>query len=144
MRTDPKFGVVTLGSVGNAYLADVPKLADCRPGLKPTEYNVVVVMVEVPDAINGIYLPEGERERIGDAMQLGRIIAASPLAFNYDAIPESERPKKGDLIWFARFAGGLFTGRDGRSYRMIKDKDVMGVIPEEEEPVMEEEAKDIA
>jgi len=126
-----KLGVPTLGSVGDVYLEDVPKLEDCSPGIEPTEYNVVIIMAEVRDMAGGIYIPDETKERLVDACQVGRIIATSPVAFNYDRFPAGSTPKVGDMIWFARFAGGIFTGKDGKTYRLIKDKDVMAVIPPE-------------
>lgn len=133
-----KLGVPTLGSVGDVYLEDVPPLRDCRPGILPSEYNVVIAMAEVRNEIaGGILLADETKERLVDACQLGRIIAASPVAFNYDRFPPGQAPKVGDLVWFARFAGGLFTGADGRVYRVIKDKDVMAVIPPNMDPVVE-------
>ena len=61
----------------------------------------------------------------------GRVIEASPTAFNYDdfhkQFPELT-PKPGDLVWIARYAGGEMVGKDGRRYRIVKDKDVGGVI----------------
>ena len=64
-------------------------------------------------------------------MQVGRIIAMSPLAFNYDQWTENEtlRPKVGDIVWFARYAGALIEEAfDGQMYRIIKDKDIAAVI----------------
>ena len=63
-------------------------------------------------------------------MQVGRIVAMSPLAFNYEREwPADARPKVGDIVWFARYAGALIEcAFDGQAYRMVKDKDVAAII----------------
>ena len=79
----------------------------------------------------GILLPENvaEREKLGS--MFGRLVAASPLAFNYDAWPaEARKPAVGDAVIFAKYAGVLVKGSDGREYRLCKDRDVAAVIEE--------------
>lgn len=64
------------------------------------------------------------------AVQVGRIVAVSPLAFNFARWPENSIPPQvGDVVLFAKYAGGVFAGADGREYRLVKDKDITGVIP---------------
>lgn len=121
--------IETLGKIGDARLDLVPSLAECLPGLRPIEYNVVIAPAIAPKMIGSIVLPDESRESKGMAMQVGRVIAVSPTAFNYDNWPsEALKPKPGDIVWFARYAGGIFDGRDGREYRMVKDKDIGAVI----------------
>lgn len=71
------------------------------------------------------------------AMQLGRIIAMSPLAFGYERWPEDakdEKPKVGDIVWFARYGGALIEAAfDGEMYRLVKDKDIGAIIDEPKE-----------
>jgi co-chaperonin GroES (HSP10) len=126
--------VVNLGKIGDARLDLVPKLEECRPGLEPTEYNIVLAPAVMPERVGSILLSDQERERLGMAMQVGRIVAASPVAFNYERWPiDTYPPQVGDVVWFARYAGGVFEGRDGREYRIVKDKDIGAIIPEEEQ-----------
>ena len=127
-------GVLNLGKIGEARIDLIPPLAECKPGLRPTEYNVIVAPARVAKTlgVSGVLqAPDEYVETAEMAMQVGRIVAMSPLAFNYDAWKdnESERPKIGDVIWYARYAGALIESAfDGQMYRMIKDKDVAAVI----------------
>lgn len=127
-------GVLNLGKIGEARLDLIPQLSECAPGLRPTEYNVIVVPARVSSklGVSGqIHAPDEYVETAEMAMQVGRIVSMSPLAFNYDQWQDNEelRPKVGDIIWYARYAGALIESAfDGQQYRMIKDKDIAAVI----------------
>jgi co-chaperonin GroES (HSP10) len=124
--------IPNLGKIGDVALSDIPTLDECNPGLAPMEYNLVVVLPKAPETAGRnakIILTDETKERMQIAAQAARIVAMSPLAFNYDAWPDgAEKPKVGDVIWFARYAGGEFIGIDGQPYRLLKDKDCSAVI----------------
>ena len=132
----PTSGGFNLGKIGEARLDLVPSLEDCNPGFRPTEYNVLVAPAPVSDTMGALGLIKRTDQDIETeelAMQVGRIIALSPLAFGYERWPEEAahhwKPKVGDIVWIARYAGGLIERAfDGRSYRLIKDKDVGAVF----------------
>lgn len=125
--------VGSLGKIGEARLDLVPALEDCAPGIKPVEYNVIVAPAPSTegDKIGSIFLPDEAKETLDLAMQVGRIVAQSPLAYSYDKWPdEAMKPKVGQIVWFARYAGKEFEGADGKTYRILKDKDIGAVIEE--------------
>lgn len=126
-------GTFNAGKIGEARLDLIPSLDDCKPGLHPTEYNVLIATAAVAETmgVKGlIRRSDQDMETEQLAMQIGRIVAMSPLAFGYERWPEgAEPPKVGDIVWFARYAGGLIEAAfDGRSYRLVKDKDIAAVI----------------
>lgn len=127
---DRKSRVEQYGKISDKIFAYLPRLEDCRPGVAPKEYNVIVAPPVFPekDGNSSILIPEEVREKMEMAMQIVRIVATSPLAFNYDQYPPNAKPCVGDAVWIARYAGGEFEGKDGRVYRIIKDKDVGAVI----------------
>ena len=134
MSTSSNKSLPSLGKVGDIKLSQVPKLEDCNPGLHPTEYNIIIAPAEIDEKVGGIILADETRERMTDAAQVGRLVAVSPVAFNYERWPAGTNPPQiGDIIWFARYAGGTFEGQDGRSYRIVKDKDVAGTISDNSE-----------
>ena len=111
--------------------ARVPELSDCNPGLTPHEYNVVVAMqMAEAKTAGGIILTDATRETEGMAAQMGRLVSASPVAWTYDAeLANSDaNPEPGDIVMIGRYSGVLFTGADGKEYRMLKDRDVAGVV----------------
>lgn len=124
--------VANLGKIGEARLELVPQLSECNPGLRPVEFNVIIAAARAAQTVGKLGLlvaPDETRETTGLAMQVGRVVAISPIAFNYDEWPDQAlKPKPGDLVWYARYAGGLFEGLDGNEYRIIKDKDIGAVI----------------
>lgn len=131
-----KIGVPSLGSLADIKLSSVPKLEDLDIGftIRPTEYNVVVAPAVVETKVGSILLADSTREKLEDTAQVGRIVAVSPIAFNYAQWSEtgSLPPQVGDMVWFAKYAGGQFTGVDGRVYRIIKDRDVAFIIEGED------------
>lgn len=126
--------VGSLGKIGDARLDLVPKLEDCAPGIRPIEYNVIVApapSTAEEGKIGSVFIPDEAKETFDLAMQVGRIIAQSPLAYSYDKWPdEDQKPKIGQIVWFARYAGKEFEGADGKMYRILKDKDIGAVIEE--------------
>lgn len=130
-----KPSVVNLGKIGEARLELVPLLAECNPGIAPTEYNVVIAPARAATTVGKLGLlvaPDEVKESTAMAMQVGRIISMSPIAFNYDHWPSpDDKPKIGQLVWFARYAGALFEGIDGEEYRIVKDKDIGATINED-------------
>ena len=134
-----------LGRIGDVDLLDVPRLADCLIPMEPVEYNIVIALAAAPKTagkMGSILLPDITKDQLGLAQQVGRIVAQSPLAYNFDTWPPGARkPEVGDVVWFARYGGGLITGRDGREYRTIKDKDVIGIIQRAENVIDIKERK---
>jgi co-chaperonin GroES (HSP10) len=127
MSNSTKVG--SLGKIGDARLDLVPDLSECAPGIKPVEYNVVIAPAKAPDKIGALFVPDDYKDNAGLAMQVGRIVRMSPLAFSYDKWPDdADKPAVGQIVWFARYAGKEFEGADGKTYRILKDKDIGAVI----------------
>lgn len=99
-------------------------------GIKPIEFNVLVKQDAVQEKTEGgLFLAEESKDRERHAETRGVLVAVSPMAFTYDDWPEGEEPPKpGAKVIFARHAGTFVEGVDGEEYRVLKDKDVVGVI----------------
>lgn len=112
----------------------LPALADCKPGFVPTEFKVLIV---VADALKvsqgGIILPPDKAEADQAASMRGRLVAVSPQAGGAGIWPDDgpARPQPGDEVVFAKYAGVLITGDDGREYRACFDKDIIAVCNRE-------------
>jgi chaperonin GroES len=111
-------------------MGKIPNLNECNPGFEPVEYKVVVAPAEAASVTKGgIFLPDDTKDMDGLAEVWGRLVAISPLAFNFDTWPENAppRPKPGDQVLYGKYAGTLIKGDDGREYRLMHDKDICAV-----------------
>lgn len=118
-------------------MAGIPKLEDCRPGLRAVGFNVVIAMEPIQKKTpGGIELPDSTIDKARLSQVRGRIVSISPVAFDFANFGESERPKVGDAVMVARLAGILHEGVDGKEYRVCTDKDVVAFVDEPEHAVM--------
>ena len=104
-----------------------------RSGIYPTEYNVLVLPDPVEEkSKGGIYLPDQTKEADKHAAVKGTLVAVSKLAFTYEDRPDWEKykPTVGQKVLIARYGGNLFTGNDGKEYRLLKDKDILATVGE--------------
>lgn len=113
-------------------MGTIPKLEDCNPGFYPVEYKVIIAPEEMETVTKGgIILSDRTKETEALAQVRGLLVDVSPLAFNFDQWPEDRaelRPKPGDHVIYGKYLGTLVTGDDGREYRVLHDKDIMGVV----------------
>ena len=100
-------------------------------GILPVEYKVLVQPVEVDEKTKGgIILPDEKKERDQFAQMQGTLVACSPHAFSYEdwQVAPDQKPKPGDRVLFAKYAGAVVDGKDGKKYRLVNDKDVAAVL----------------
>jgi len=112
---------------------NLPSLEECKPGFRPTEYNVVITTAEkaLTSPSGLLIIPENVGEKEAMAQMRGLLVAVSPLAFDYAQWPEGARkPQPGDHVLFAKYAGVVpqEASPDGRQYRVIKDRDIMAIF----------------
>ena len=100
--------------------------------LIPMEFNVIVELEAPKDnKIGSIFIPESKVDRDKLEAEEGILVAVSPHAFSYAEWPEGSRqPAVGDRVLIARFAGVL-RERDGRSLKIVKDKDIIAVVEQQ-------------
>ena len=87
----------------------------------------------VEEKIGSIILPEQKKDADKWATQEGRIIAIAPFAFTYvtkEEWADHPKPKVGDSVLFAKYAGMRRTGKDGKDYLIMADKDIIATIEE--------------
>jgi len=110
----------------------IPKIEDCKPGLRPIGYNVLVALDALEERTSGgIILAQKHIDRQDGAAEKGLIVAVSDMAFqggDWASIPEESCPKVGNVVQFQRYAGAEFEGEDGKKYRIISDTDLKGVF----------------
>ena len=114
----------------------IPTLADCNPGIEPTEYRVLVALAE-KEAVTtgGIIIPTELKDKEDWRANTARLVAVSPLAFGYEKWPEGSRiPQVGDAVFVGRFPGEQIDGADGRTYRLCSDREVAAVLERAQQP----------
>lgn len=111
-------------------MAAIPKLEDCSPGITPTGFCVLVAMAEVDRKIGNIFVPDATADKEQVVEQRGRIVAVSPVAFDFATFPNEQLPKQGDAVIIAKLSGVQTKGADGRVYRLCQDRDILAVLSE--------------
>lgn len=99
-------------------------------GIRPQAYNVLVLPKEVEaKTAGGLYIPDEKRERDQFAQQEGVLVAVSPMAFSFKDWPEgAAKPQVGDRVFFSRYAAVEVKGQDGKTYWLMKDESIAGVL----------------
>lgn len=112
----------------------LPNLSELDAGIDVFEFNVLILPRELEEKTQGgIYLADTSRDREDEAGVEGLIVGMGEFAFSWDGddgnlVKWRDAPQIGDVVMFARYAGGRnFEGSDGRKYRIMKDKEVLGV-----------------
>jgi chaperonin GroES len=95
-------------------------------GLQPVEYKILIEPEEVEQkSAGGIVLATSTTEKEQMAQVRGKLIAAGGNAFS-DWLPPI--PAVGDSIWYAKYAGYVIKGDDGKEYRLANDKDCAAIV----------------
>jgi len=102
-------------------------------GIWPVEYKILILPEDIEETDEriksakaaGIQLIEQTSEREAMKQVKGRLIAAGGNAFEDW---KGQVPESGDMIWFAKHAGYVVKGDDGKEYRLCNDKDVAAII----------------
>jgi co-chaperonin GroES (HSP10) len=104
-----------------------------KSGLQPVEYKILVLpeQAEETDEVlksakaAGLALIEKTTEREKLAQVKGKLIAVGGNAFEDWA---GQVPQVGDVVWFAKYAGYVVKGDDGKEYRLANDKDISALL----------------
>jgi chaperonin GroES len=99
-------------------------------GIHPVGERILIQPMELEEkTASGIVISTNAgREREEMSNTTGVVVELSPEAYSDRAEPWC---KAGDTIIFAKFAGLLYKGKDGKKYRVIRDEDVTGVLDED-------------
>lgn len=108
----------------------IPALEDCKPGISPKGFNVLVVEEAVPERVRGIIMPDSQKDKDKLVNVRGRIVDISPVAFDFAAF-QGSAPRIGEVVMFAKLAGIMVKGADGLDYRIIDDKSINAVLDED-------------
>lgn len=106
-------------------------------GMQPVEYKILIAPEDVAETDEriksakaaGIVMVDKTTEREAMAQVKGTLIAVGGNAFEDWA---GTVPQVGDVVWFAKYAGYMVKGDDGKEYRLANDKDCSAIIMRKE------------
>lgn len=106
-------------------------------GIQPFGDRVLVLPDQATtQTMGGLFIPPETIERIAEAAETGVLVAIGEgaWAWNGDRTRRYEgvKPAPGQRVYFERYAGGKFHGRDGLVYRLMDDKCIGGFAVEPE------------
>lgn len=108
-------------------------------GIKPFGDNVLVLPDKAAGSLtkSGLLLATEEtQERHSNAATSGTVFALGDDAFTWNAMRtkkfDGTRPVAGDRVLFQRYAGALYVGKDGQTYRLMSESCIAGLMNEEE------------
>lgn len=95
-------------------------------GLQPVEFKILIEPEEIEQkSVGGIILADKTTDREKQAQVRGKLIAIGGNAFQDWDEPI---PKVGDTISYAKYAGLIVKGKDGKELRIANDKDITAII----------------
>lgn len=99
-------------------------------GLAPVEYKVLIQPEDVEKvSAGGIVMATTTTDRDRMAQVKGRLVAVGGSAFtDWGGL----LPKVGDSVYYAKYAGLMVKGEDGKEYRLANDKDITAIIERKE------------
>jgi co-chaperonin GroES (HSP10) len=99
-------------------------------GMQPCEYKILIAPEQIEETSQGgIILATKTTEREAMAQVKGTLVAVGGNAFEDW---KGMTPEVGDVIWFAKYAGYVVKGDDGKDYRLANDKDCSAIIQRKE------------
>jgi chaperonin GroES len=102
-------------------------------GISPVEFKAIIKQDDVEDTdpdlkrakAAGIVLAQATKDREQMAGVRATLIAVGGNAFeDWKGL----RPKPGDRVYTAKYSGVEVEGEDGQKYRLVNDKDLLGII----------------
>lgn len=95
-------------------------------GILPVEFKVLVLPEETEEKTKGgIILPGDVKTRADMAQVKALLVATGGQAFSDW---KGRVPEVGERVYIAKYAGLVAEGADGKSYRIINDKDCAAII----------------
>lgn len=95
----------------------------------PVGYRVLVKIVEAPDKIGSIFVPQNAKDAERHLAQMGEVVDIGPLAFQGEQTGGMAWFAVGDTIMFSKYAGARFKVEDVE-YRILNDDEALAIVPD--------------
>lgn len=96
-------------------------------GLRPLGVAVLIEPHEPERKAGKIVIPQNVSDRTVMLEDRARVLAVGPSAWHDEPAP---RAKPGDLVLVAKFSGYMAKGADGKTYRIVNDRDIFAGLDE--------------
>lgn len=101
-------------------------------GIQPLGDKVLILVDPAMDVTRGgIIITDQNAETQTMSSTTGLVVALGDQAFLYDAERvvgwTGLRPEPGRRVFFQKYAGQIYTGTDGKLYRLLQDRSIGGV-----------------
>ena len=101
-------------------------------GIQPLCDKVLILPDQaVAKTQGGILMPDSVRDNSGAAATTGVMVARGPQAFAWDSSRRvqwtGDMPQPGCRVFFQKYAGQEYTGRDGLLYRLMDYESIAGM-----------------
>jgi co-chaperonin GroES (HSP10) len=94
-------------------------------GIWLLDYKVLIELDDPVARIGSILIPESAREDV----TTGTFIACSFNAWDYlDGVPAEDLPQPGDRVFCTKYAGRDVKAKNGKTYRLMNDKDIFAIL----------------
>lgn len=120
-------------------LKPFPDVSSLDPGIEPLEFNVLVMMPLIEEKTSGgLLMADETKDHESTGQTIAMMVALSPMAFSFAEWPrnadrslafEEKIPRPGLICRIKKYAGTEWRDEAGNIYRIINDKDVLGVVP---------------
>jgi len=100
-------------------------------GISPVGHRVLVLPEEVEQTTeSGIVISFGSQsDREALAQMYGQVIALGDTVWADQ--PGEPWCSVGDRVSFAKYSGLMYEGKDGKTYRVVNDLDIVAIVDEE-------------
>jgi co-chaperonin GroES (HSP10) len=97
-------------------------------GFTPRGCRVLVLMEKAEEITeSGIVLARETQQKEQNSETRGVMVEAGCAAWVGDEFPEGDWAQPGEKVLLGRFAGVKYIGKDDKEYRIVNDKDILGI-----------------
>jgi len=94
-------------------------------GWRPVGHAVLVKAMELEEKQSSIHIPKAVRESAATGEMMGVVVALGADCWNGEG--ETPRATVGDIVLVTRYSGGILSGSDGATYKMVPDHAIYAV-----------------
>jgi co-chaperonin GroES (HSP10) len=114
-------------------MSNVVKLKPNDCGIKPAGHRVLVKPDEYMKSYQGVIeMPPNLKDRSQNAMTAGSVVSVGKTAYQERGFGNGVAwCAPGDRVMFSRYGGTQIKGKDGGTYRIVADEDILALLDDD-------------